>query len=334
MTNSEKQKQKVIVAMSGGVDSSVAAFLLQQQGYEVLGCYLDNGLPGADAAKECAEVLKIPLTVVDIRTELEAQVCAPFTAAYLRGETPNPCVLCNPLVKLPTLLREAESLGAEYIATGHYARTEGGTLYQGRAPNDQSYMLCRLRPSQVERLLLPLGNYTKEQVRSLARQRGLAVADKAASMEICFIPDRDYARYIEHRGITPPVGDFVYHGKTVGQHRGIHHYTLGQRRHLGIALGQRVYVSAIDSEKNTVTLSDDEEVWTDQIQLRDLSLLTEAACPFRCTARIRHSRNDSPACTVYEDGGVVFDSPVRAPTPGQACALYDAERVIGGGWIE
>ena len=325
---------KVLLGLSGGVDSAVAALLLREQGHEVLGCYLDNGLPGVEAAKNCAEALHIPLTVTDIRTELEQQVCAPFTAAYLRGETPNPCVLCNPTVKLPSLLREADRQGAACIATGHYARTEGGGLYKGKTPNDQSYMLCRLRRSQVERLLLPLGAYNKEQVREIARRHGLAVADKAASMEICFIPDKDYARYIEQRGITPPRGQFIYHGQTVGEHGGIHHYTMGQRRHLGIALGQRVYVSGIDSEKNTVTLSDDEEVWTDRIYLRDVSLLTETAYPFRCTARIRHSRTDSPAAWVYADGRVVFDSPVRAPTPGQACALYDGERVLGGGWIE
>ena len=325
---------KVLVGLSGGVDSAVAALLLQEAGYTLLGCYLDNGLPGAEAARESAEALHIPLTVVDIRKELEEQVCAPFTAAYLRGETPNPCVLCNPLVKFPALFREADRQGAETIATGHYARSEDGALYKGKAPNDQSYMLCRLRKEQVARLLLPLGEYNKEQVRALAEAKSLSVAHKAASMEICFIPDKDYARYIEQRGSTPPKGAFLYHGETVGEHGGIHHYTLGQRRHLGIALGQRVYVSGIDSQKNTVTLSDDEEVWTDSIRLRDVSLLREINYPFRCTARIRHSRSDSPACTVYEDGGVVFDSPVRAPTPGQACALYDAERVIGGGWIE
>ena len=325
---------KVLIGLSGGVDSAVAALLLQEAGYTLLGCYLDNGLPGAEAARECAEALHIPLTVVDIRKELEERVCAPFTAAYLRGETPNPCVLCNPLVKFPALLREAERQGAAYIATGHYARSEDGALYKGKAPNDQSYMLCRLRKEQVARLLLPLGEYNKEQVRALAEAKGLSVAHKAASMEICFIPDKDYARYIEQRGITPPKGAFLYHGETVGEHGGIHHYTLGQRRHLGIALGQRVYVSDIDSEKNTVTLSDDEEVWTDSIRLRDVSLLTGPSYPFRCTARIRHSRGDSPACTVYEDGHIEFDGSVRAPTPGQACVLYDGERVIGGGWIQ
>ena len=325
---------KVLLGLSGGVDSAVAALLLRQAGYTVLGCYLDNGLPGAEAAQECAEALGISLSVVDIRDELEERVCAPFTAAYLRGETPNPCVLCNPLVKFPALLREADRQGAEYIATGHYARAENGGLYKGMAPNDQSYMLCRLRRGQAERLLLPLGGYSKEQVRALAEEKGLSVAHKAASMEICFIPDKDYARYIEARGITPPKGAFLYRGETVGEHGGIHHYTLGQRRHLGIALGQRVYVSAIDCEKNTVTLSDDDEVWTDSIRLRDVSLLTEAVYPFRCTARIRHSRDDSPACTVYADGRVEFDGGVRAPTPGQACALYDGDRVLGGGWIE
>ncbi|MBQ0134258.1 MAG: tRNA 2-thiouridine(34) synthase MnmA [Clostridiales bacterium] len=324
---------RVVLGLSGGVDSTVSALLLQEQGHEVLGCYLDNGLPGAEAAREAAEALKIPLTVLDIRAELEEHVCAPFAAAYLRGETPNPCVLCNPLVKFPSLLRLAEQQGAECIATGHYARAEGGRLFKGMAPNDQSYMLCRLRREQVERLLLPLGIYNKEQVRSLARQRGLAVADKAASMEICFIPDKDYARYIEQRGVTPPPGQFLYRGQAVGEHNGIHHYTLGQRRHLGIALGQRVYVSAIDSEKNTVTLSDDDEVWTEHISLCSLNMQAERDFPFRCTARIRHSRNDSPEATVYADGRVVFDAPVRAPTPGQVCALYEGEAVLGGGWI-
>ncbi len=324
---------KVLLGLSGGVDSAAAALLLQRSGHQVLGCYLDNGLPGAESARESAEALGIPLTVVDIRAELEAQVCAPFTAAYLRGETPNPCVLCNPQVKFPALLRQAEKEGAERIATGHYARCEGGKLFKGRSPNDQSYMLCRLTESHFSRLLLPLGPYNKEEVRALAREAGLAVADKSASMEICFIPDKDYARYIEQRGITPPPGDFLYQGKAVGAHRGIHHYTLGQRRHLGIALGKRVYVSAIDSEKATVTLSDDEEVWTDHITLRDISLLGDTAFPLRCTARIRHSREDSPAVTVYADGSAVFDAPVRAPTPGQVCALYQGEELLGGGWI-
>lgn len=324
---------KVLLGLSGGVDSAVAALLLRSCGHEVLGCYLDNGLPGAEAAKESAEALGISLLVLDIRAELEEKVCAPFVSAYLRGETPNPCVLCNPSVKLPALIRAAESLSAEKVATGHYARMENGQLFKGRAPNDQSYMLCRLEKTQLESLLLPLGAFTKAQVRALAKESGLAVAEKPASMEICFIPDKNYARYIELQGITPPPGPFLYHDKVVGKHQGIHHYTLGQRRHLGIALGRRVYVSSIDSTANSVTLSDDEDVWTECIRLRELHLLADCDYPFRCTARIRHSRTDSPMATVFRDGSVIFDSPVRAPTPGQACALYDGEQVLGGGWI-
>ena len=214
---------KVVLGLSGGVDSAVAAHLLRESGLEVHGLYLDNGLPGADAAREAAASLSVPLTVSDSREAMEKYVCAPFAEAYLRGETPNPCILCNPAVKFRALLNEARRLGARYIATGHYAKAENGAIYCGQPENDQSYMLCRLTPEEVNALLLPLAPYKKTEVRALAEKLGLPAAHKPDSMDICFIPDGDYAAWIEARGITPPPGDFVLDGKAVGKHSGIHH---------------------------------------------------------------------------------------------------------------
>ena len=183
---------KVVLGLSGGVDSAVAAHLLRESGLEVYGLYLDNGLPGADAAREAAASLSVPLTIADSREGMEQYVCTPFAEAYLRGETPNPCILCNPAVKFRALLDEAERIGAKYIATGHYARAENGAIYRGQPENDQSYMLCRLMPDEVNALLLPLAPYKKTEVRALAEELGLPVAHKPDSMEICFIPDKDY----------------------------------------------------------------------------------------------------------------------------------------------
>ena len=325
---------KVLLGLSGGVDSQVAAKLLQGQGHEVIGLYLDNGFPGADRAARAAAELGIPFYTRDIREALETHVCAPFAEGYLRGETPSPCVLCNRSVKFAELLSAADELGAEAIATGHYARSEGGHLYKGRVPNDQSYMLCRLLREQAGRLLLPLGPFEKKEVRALAAQWGLSSAASADSMEICFIPDGDYAAYIERRGQTPPPGPYIYNNKVVGQHRGIHHFTIGQRRRLGIALGKRIYVSGIRPEDNAVVLSDGDEVYTDCIRVGSLSWLEDVTFPLRCTARIRHSRNDTPPAQLEADGSLHFAEAVRAPTPGQAVAFYDGERLLGGGFIE
>lgn len=325
---------RVLLGLSGGVDSQVAARLLLEAGHEVIGLYLDNGFPGADRAAQAAQELGISFHIRDIRQSLEEHVCAPFAAAYLHGETPSPCVLCNRAVKFAELLRTADELGAQGIATGHYARCENGVLYKGKAPNDQSYMLCRLKREQAERLLLPLGTFEKSEVRAMAESWGLSSAKTADSMEICFIPDGDYAAYIERRGETPPPGNYIYNDKIVGEHRGIHHFTIGQRRRLGIALGKRVYVSDIRPEENAVVLSDGDEVYTDCIRVRDLSWLTDITFPLRCTARIRHSRADTPPAKLSDDGRLHFAQAVRAPTPGQAVAFYDCERLLGGGFIE
>ena len=250
--------EKIVLGLSGGVDSAVAAALLREQGYEVHGLYLDLGLGGLRQARQAAEELDIPLAVMDIRPELEARVCTPFAASYLRGETPSPCILCNPSVKFPALFRRADELGARLVATGHYARSENGALYRSVSQNDQSYMLSRLTVQQLERCVFPLGDLEKTEIRRRAAALGLTAAHQADSMEICFVPDGDYAAFIESRGVTPPPGDFIDpEGRVLGRHKGIHHYTLGQRKRLGIALGRRVFVSRIDPVRNTVTLTDD-----------------------------------------------------------------------------
>ena len=192
--------RRVVLGFSGGVDSSVAAALLREAGWEVLCLYLETGSGEEAAARAAADALGLPLAVYDARAELEKYVCAPFAAAYARGETPSPCVMCNPSVKLRLLLEYAGRQGAEAIATGHYARAEGGALYMGRLPNDQSYMLCRILPEQRRRLLLPLGGYEKREVRALAAALGLPSAQKDDSMELCFVPDGDFAAWIERRG--------------------------------------------------------------------------------------------------------------------------------------
>ncbi len=327
---------KVVLGLSGGVDSAVAAHLLRESGLEVHGLYLDNGLPGADAAREAAASLSVPLTVSDSREAMEKYVCAPFAEAYLRGETPNPCILCNPAVKFRALLDEARRLGARYIATGHYAKAENGAIYCGQPENDQSYMLCRLTREQVSRLLLPLGDYEKAQVRALADEFRLPVAHKPDSMEICFIPDKDYVNWMAQRTALPGPGDFVLHGAVIGQHDGIFRYTVGQRRP-GLVDGRKVYVSRIDAAANTVELALWEELFHTEVHAERFNwLIDPPEAPIRATVRVRHTKWENPPCTVVAEGDrvtITCDEPVRAPAPGQSAVLYDGDRVLGGGFI-
>ena len=224
------------------------------------------------------------------------------------------------------------------LQTLHYAVARDGALYRGRPENDQSYMLCRLEPEQLRRLLLPLGPYTKVQVREMARALALPPADKPDSMEICFIPDGDHAAWIESRGVIPPEGDFLLDGVPAARHRGIHHYTVGQRKHFGVGFGKRVYVSEIRPETNEVCLSsDDAAVWRNRFSVRDVHWLIPAPeVPLECGVRVRHSRAPLPVGTVAPEGSgavVSFPAPVRAPAPGQTAAFYDVDRLLGGGFI-
>lgn len=330
--------KKVVLGLSGGVDSAVAAELLKKE-YELLGLYLDTGAPGgAGAAQKAADFAGIPLRVQDARQALEDFVCAPFAAAYLRGETPNPCVLCNPAVKLAAMERYAEETGADYIATGHYALRGPDGIYRGRPANDQSYMLCRITPAQAKKLLLPLGPFEKSEVRALARERALPSHQSPDSMEICFIPDNDYAAWLEARGATPPPGEFVYRGRVLGRHGGIHRCTVGQHRNLGVSAGHKVYVGRIEAQKALVHLVDAPELMKSRVLIRDCSWLDgEAPAEFDAAVRIRHSRLDPVPCrvTLTDHGAeLVCQSPVRAPAPGQSAALYaENGRLLGGGFI-
>ena len=330
--------KKVVLGFSGGVDSSVCAMLLKNAGFDVLGLYIDNADEKARFdAVSTAEFIGIPLEILDANNELEDLVCKPFAEAYLRGETPNPCIICNPTLKFKALLELADKVCAEHIATGHYARADGGALYKGLPANDQSYMLCRILPDQLRRLLLPLGGMAKTETRELAASLGLPAAQKPDSMELCFVPDGDYAAWLEQRGDAPGPGDIIYNGAAVARHGGIHRFTLGQRRGLGYAAGKRVYVSEIRPGSGEVVLADGDGLFSDEIAVRDMRwLVPEPEAPFDCQVRVRHSRTLAPARAYPEAGGrlrLVPESPLRAPTPGQAAALYLDGRVLGGCFV-
>ena len=334
--------EKIVLGLSGGVDSAVAASLLKEGGFAVTGLYLDIGLGGTGAADAAAvaQRLSIPFEIADIRADLDEQVCAPFAAAYQSGRTPLPCALCNPTVKFPALFRLADQIGARYVSTGHYANVENGVLKKGRPANDQSYMLARLTREQLQRVIFPLGNYEKTEVRALAHNFGIPVADKPDSMEICFIPDGDYAAWLDRRGDTPPPGDFIDRdGNVLGRHKGCHHYTIGQGRGLGVSGPHRYFVSAIDPVHNTVTLSDGSDLMARRVLCARPNWIAVDGLgePLAVTVRLRHSRTETPAVIRSLEGErveIALEEPARAPTPGQLAVFYDGDVVVGSAWIE
>lgn len=332
-------ERKVVLGLSGGVDSAVAARLLMESGYDVHPLWLDVGTgAGREDARAVAEQLGLPFRAIDISAALERQVCRPFAADYLAGRTPLPCAVCNPTVKFPALLACADEIGAAFVATGHYARCENGLLKKGRGANDQSYMLSRLTREQLKRVLFPLGGYEKTEIRALAEESALSVADKPDSMEICFIPHGDYAAWLDARGETPPPGDFVSpDGAVLGRHKGIHHYTLGQRRGLGVSGPHRYFVSAIDVERNRVVLSDGADLHVTAARCGALNWIALPGLegPRRCTVRLRHSKTETPAVISPAGDGVAItaEGTFRAPTPGQLAVFYDGDTVLGSGWI-
>lgn len=356
-------KKTVVVGMSGGVDSSVAAYLLKKQGYNVIGvtmqiwqeedtCQVEEnggccGNSAVEDAGRVAEVLDIPHYVMNFRGEFKEKVIDYFIDEYLCGRTPNPCNMCNRCIKWEALLKRSMEIGADYIATGHYARID--KLPNGRyairnsvtATKDQTYALYNLTQDQLSKTLMPIGEYTKEKIRALAEEAGLPVAGKKDSQDICFIPDGDYGAFLEKEAgdRLPGPGNYVTaDGKVLGIHQGITHYTIGQRKGLGIAMGHPVFVTQLKPETNEVVIGEHEDlfttkVWCNRVNFMGMEGLEE---PRRVTAKIRYSHAGSP-CTITNlgDGTVLceFDEPVRASTPGQAVVFYDGEYVLGGGTI-
>lgn len=338
-------KPKLVLGLSGGVDSAVSARLLMRD-YDVTCLYLSIGpeAAGEEDAARVAEDLGLDFRAADVSAALECRVKAPFAADYLAGRTPLPCARCNPTVKFPALLTLADEIGAAFVATGHYARTAVGPdgralLRKGMPANDQSYMLARLPQEILRRVVFPLGDYEKADVRAMARDFSIPVAEKKDSMEICFIPDTDYAAWLGRRGAVPPPGDFISPtGEILGRHLGIHRYTLGQGRGLGISGPHRYYVSAIDPAANTVTLSDGSDLARTRIRCTQPNwiALSGLDTPRPVQARFRHTHAETPCILSPISAKEVLveaQVPVRAPTPGQLAVFYDGDSVLGSAWI-
>ena len=326
--------KSVALGFSGGVDSAVCAVLLKRAGYDVLGIYLDNSDEASRSiALSAAEFIGIPLEIKDVHKELEEKVCLEFERSYMRGETPNPCIICNPLVKFKNLLE----YGTDYIATGHYAKAFEGSIYKGHPENDQSYMLCRLTPLQASRLLLPLGAYPKSDVRKMAEDFSLPVASRPDSMEICFIPENNYSAWLTERlGSEKSFGgNFILHGEVVGQHSGFFRYTVGQRIP-GLFNGRKAYVSKINPQSGVIELALWEELFKTEVFAADFNYLCSMPAEFEASVKVRHTKWENPKCRVYKQGScvkIVCEEPVRAPAAGQSAVLYEDDKLIGGGFI-
>ena len=362
------RRGKVVVAMSGGVDSSVAAALLLRQGYEVIGVFMRLGSPhGVESGDACkttshkqgccsvldagdarrvAAMLGVPFYVVNFQDEFD-RVIDYFVSEYNQGRTPNPCVRCNDWLKFGKLAQYAEAVGADFVASGHYARigvdpvNGQKALLRGRDhAKDQSYVLFGMTRKALEHTLLPIGEFEKAEVRRLAEEMRLPVYNKPDSQEICFVPDQDYAALLKRR--NPEMlreGELTAtDGAVIGRHGGHQHFTIGQRKGVGVALGRPVYVVDIDAAANRVTLGAREDLLSRSLTARQLNLLTERLSdgPMRVTAKIRYNHSPQPATARMsgtDELGVEFDDAQSAITPGQAVALYDGEVLLGGGWI-
>lgn len=356
-------KKKVMIGMSGGVDSSVAAAVLLEKGYEVIGVTMkiwpetgedtkqvEGGccsLSAVDDARSVAYKLGIPYYVMNFQDVFNDKVIDYFKDEYLKGRTPNPCIACNRYVKFEAMLKKAVSMGIDYVATGHYAIIEYDEELKRyllkksvTEKKDQTYVLYNLNQHQLSRILMPIGSYTKEEVREIAKKLGLYVASKPDSQEICFVEDNDYAKFIKEntdKEIKP--GHFVdTKGNILGKHKGIIHYTVGQRKGLGIAFGKPMYVVGIDVKNNNVILGEGHEIYSDSLIADDLNyiVIDKLEKPMEVKAKIRYSAKEADAIIypVYDDKvKVVFKEPQRAITPGQSVVFYSGDKVVGGGTI-
>ena len=344
-------KTKVLLGLSGGVDSTAAALLLKENGFDVTGFYFDvlgGNEKGRKEACQAASQLGIELVYADVSEEFGEKVIGTFCSEYLCGRTPNPCVVCNPNIKFKKLIETADRIGAYYIATGHYCRIyrdeNTGACYVMRAANekkDQSYMLYRLGQDVLSRLIFPLGEFSsKDETRELARSKNLQNAEKKDSQEICFVdPDESYVEYIKALGFDSRPGKFIDRNeKVLGEHRGIVNYTIGQRKGLGIALGKPTFVTAIDYDNNTITLGDNEDLFSNVVISCDNVFAYGQAKDYdgmKVTAKVRYSARPAEA-VIKVDGNIItttFEEPQRAATPGQSIVFYLNNHVIGGGFI-
>ena len=350
--------ERAIIGMSGGVDSSVAAYLMKKAGYECIGatmrlydssteestcCSLDD----VEDAREVASRLGIRHYVFNFKDDFDRQVIQKFVTSYEQGLTPNPCIDCNRHLKFDRLLRRAQELGCNWVVSGHYAQirqdpVSGRYLLYKAADRakDQTYFLACLNQEQMAHIQFPLGGLTKTQVRQIAQENGFANARKRDSQDICFVPDGDYGAFLQrYTGKTYPEGDFLdLQGQVVGHHRGAACYTLGQRKGLGLAMGAPVYVCAKDMQRNTVTVGPGEALFSPALLAGDWNWypFPTLTAPMRVTVKTRHSQFEQAATVYPEENGfarVEFDQPQRAVTPGQAVVLYDGDMVVGGGTI-
>jgi tRNA-specific 2-thiouridylase len=342
--------KKILVGMSGGVDSAAAAALLKEQGLEIAGATFtlhgDNAADIADAKAVC-EALHIPHYALDFREPFRAEVLEPFAREYESGRTPNPCVLCNRAIKFGAFLSAAKGLGYDGVATGHYARLErdgkSGPVRVKRAAHtekDQSYVLYGLSQEQLAAMALPLGEYNKPQVRAVAEKYGLPVVHRPESQDICFVPDGDYAAFLRgYLGAESESGDFVaLDGTVLGRHRGIRHYTVGQRRGIAHSFGEPMYVAAIDASANTVTLAPNAALMRSGFDVRDTNWIAPVRLgePLRLEVKIRYGAKPAAAAVTPKAGNaaaVEFGEPQRAVTPGQSAVFYSGEHLLGGGVI-
>ena len=356
----EMKENKVLLAMSGGVDSSAAGKLLRDAGCDCVGCTMklyENEDVGLSRSRTCCSLedvedarsaafrLDIPYYVFNFTETFREKVIGKFTASYCQGLTPNPCIDCNRYLKFGALFQRAELLGCRYVATGHYARIDcrDGKYHLRKARDeskDQSYVLYMLSQDQLARTLFPLGELRKEAVRDLAEEAGLGNARKPDSQDICFVPDGDYARVIEHQtGKAAEPGDFVSpEGTVLGRHQGLIRYTVGQHRGLGLSLPERRYVCRLCPESNTVVLGPEEVLYRREALAGDFHWIVgePPAGPIRCRVKLRYRQREQDAEAMPLDGGTVrlrFDEPQRAVTPGQAAVLYDGDEVLGGGTL-